>query len=99
MFSEISSFHADKTDADICTDFQGKFRNILKYNSFPMSLLLICIFPCMSNLNLVLLVMPIKKPLSLKLSEYRTGLQSKNKPMQIQSLCDLNNKGDVSPMK
>lgn len=99
MFFELSSFHANKTEADICTNFQRKFRNILKYDSLLMSLLLICIFPCISNLNLVLLVMSITKPLSLKLSECRTGLQSKNKLMQIQPVCDLNSEGDVLPMK
>lgn len=61
-----------------------------------MSLLLICIYPCISNLNLMLLGMPMTKPLSLKLSEHKTSLQSKKKPMQTQPLCDLNNEGDVA---
>lgn len=83
-FFNISYFHADKTHADICTNFQRKFRNILKYDSFPMSLLLICIFPCISNLKLVLLVMPITKPLSLKIPECRSSLKVKI------SLCKYN---------
>lgn len=66
------------------------------YDSSPTSLLLICIFPYISNLNLVLLGMPMTKLLSLKLSERKTSLQSKNKPMQIKLLCDLNNEGDVA---
>lgn len=44
----------------------------------------------------MLLGMPMTKPLSLKLSEHKTSLQSKNKPMQTQPLCDLNNEGDVA---
>lgn len=40
--------------------------------------------------------MPTMKPLPLKLSEWKTSLQSKNKPMQIQPLCCLNNEGDVA---
>lgn len=66
------------------------------YDSSAMSLLLICIFLCASYLNLFLLGMPMMKPLPLKLSEWKTSLQSKNKPMQIQPLCCLNNEGDVA---
>lgn len=66
------------------------------YDNSPMSLLLICIFPCISNLNLVLSGIPMTKLISLKLSEHKTSLQSKNKPMQIQPLCDLNNEVDVA---
>lgn len=61
--NNISSFHADKMYVDICINFQRKFRNILMYDSSPMCLLLICIFPRISNLNHVLLGMPVTKPL------------------------------------
>lgn len=66
------------------------------YDGSSKSLWLICVFPRISNLNLILLGMPMTKPLSLKLSEHKTSLQSENKPMQTQPLCDLNNEGDVA---
>lgn len=43
--------------------------------------------------------MLITKQLSLKLSECRTSLQSKNKTMQMQPLCNVNNEDAVLPVK